>query len=275
MDAKARGIQALTDLYSDPTVRQARMDELGESGLEALGKLALRQDDYSRSMNELGTQRTALAAKEAEVAAWHGELQSWFDQKNADLTELETLRQKIAKPNGNPNPNPGNPNPNPGAPNPDSAAPAPNANFLTKDAFDRALAETERGAVAFFNDLNQLSLQHFQQFGEILDTQQLLTDKRVQQLGLRGVYADRFKPQLDERAAKVRLEAEEKIRADERQKIQAAQASQHHPYPIRGNEPSTLDALEQARNPQGQPARSKTVDELVSEYARLSSTPAS
>lgn len=254
-DAKARAIQALTDLYPDQAIRQARLDELGESGLLSLGNLVLRQDDYSRSMNELGTQRQTLQTKEAEAQALYDSNRLWFEQKQADLAELDRLRQGIVKPAN-------------GAPDP--AKPA-DPNYLTKEAFTSALAETERGAVAFFNDLNTLSLQHYQQFGEILDTNRLLTDKRVQQLGLRGVYADLHKPQLDERAARIRQEAEDKIRLDERTKVLASQASQHHPYPIRGNEPSTLDALEAARTA-GHPFQAKTVDEMAQEYARLSAS---
>jgi hypothetical protein len=141
---------------------------------------------------------------------------------------------------------------------------------VTPESLAQTIAETERGAVAFFTDLNALSLQHFQQFGEILDTTKLITDKRVQQIGLRGVYAEVHKAQLDDRAAKQAKAAEDTIRADERTKVLAAQASQHHPYPVRGNEPSSLDGIEAQRT--GQAPTTKSVDDLVNEYARLSAS---
>ncbi len=37
VDAKTRGLQVLETLYPDPTVRQARAEELGEAGIATLG----------------------------------------------------------------------------------------------------------------------------------------------------------------------------------------------------------------------------------------------
>lgn len=250
IDAKTRGLQVLEDLFPDPAIRQARAEELGEAGVQKLGASVLRQDDYSRSMNELSGQRTALTAKEQEAQAAYDANKAWFEQQQANLEELDRLRKGGATV--------------PGATPPAAAAPK----AITEELLAKTLAETERGAVAFFTDLNQLSLQHFQQFGEILDTQKLLTHPKVQQVGLRGVYAEVYKPQLDARTTKQAAEAEEKIRADERQKVLAGQASTQHPYPIRGNEPSTLDGLEAARTTQ-QPPATKSVDDMVGEYARL------
>lgn len=247
VDAKTRATQVLETLYPDPAVRQARSEELGEAGLLALGNNVLRQDEFSRSMNELGSQRTALTTKEAEATALYESNKAWYEQKQAELQELEQLRAQVAGNGG------GNPNPNPKPAEP---------KYLTAED----LAATERGAVAFIAEANALTLQHFQQFGEILDIQTLLADKRVQQVGLRGIYAEKHKAQLDARAEKLKQEAEDKIRLDERTKVLASQASQHHPYPVSGNEPSTLDAFER---PTDQRPAMKTVDDMAAEYARL------
>lgn len=246
-DAKTRGLQVLETLYPDPTVRAARQEELGEAGLTTLGNNVLRQDEFSRSMNDLGGQRTALTAKEAEAQAIYESNKAWYDSHKDALAELDRLRAAgRTTDTGDPIP-PVKPDPK----------------YITVEQ----LAETERGAVAFFNDLNTLSMRHFQQFGEVLDTQSLLTDKRVQQIGVLGVYRDVHKAQIDARDAKLKQEAEDKIRLDERTKVLAANASQHHPYPVRGNEPSTLDRFEQ---PASQAPVAKTVDEMATEYARLS-----
>lgn len=250
VDAKTRGLQVLETLYPDPTVRAARQEELGETGLVTLGSNVLRQDDYSRNMNELGTQRTAAETAKAEAEALYASNKAWFDQKQEELADYARLKAG----GGNPNPNP-------------DPAKTGDPKVVTVESLAATIAATEQGAVAFFTELNTLSLQHFQQFGEVLDTQKLLTDKRVQQIGIRGVYADQHKAQLDQRADKLRLEAEEKIRADERQKIAVSQASQHHPYPVRGNEPSTLDRFERAAD---QAPKVATVDDMANEYARLS-----
>lgn len=246
VDAKTRGLQVLETLYPDPTVRAARQEELGETGLVTLGSNVLRQDDYSRNMNELGTQRTAAETAAAEAKALYDSNKAWFDEKQAELAELVALRAKVA----------GNPNPDPNAP---KAEPK----YVTPEA----LADLERGAVAFMDELSDLKLQHFQQFGELLDARKLLQHPKVQQLGIRGVYAEVHKPQLDARAAKQAQEAEDKIRLDERTKVLAQSASQHHPYPIRGNEPSTLDRFERAPD---QAPKVATVDDMANEYARLS-----
>lgn len=251
VDAKTRGLQVLETLYPDPTVRQARAEELGETGIATLGSHVLRQDDYSRSMNELTGQRTALTTKEQEAQALYESNKAWFDQKQAELEELARLRQQVAAGGGN-----GNGTPQPTEPK-----------VVTVEDLAKTLADTERGAVAFINDLTDLKFQHFQQFGEVLDTTKLLTDKRVQQLGLIGVYREVYKSQLDAKAEQARQAAEQKIRDDERQKVLAESARSQHPYPIRGNEPGTLDALESART--GNPPVAKTVDEMAAEYARL------
>lgn len=250
VDAKTRGLQVLETLYPDPTVRQARAEELGEAGIATLGNHVLRQDDYSRQANELTAQRTAAQTAEQEAKALYEQNKAWWDQKQRDLQELDQLRQKVARGTADPA---------------DPADPA-NPKLVTVEDLAKTLADTERGAVAFFNDLNRLSLEHFQRFGEVLNTDALLQDKRVQQLGLRGVYAEQHKTQLEERAAAERKAAEDKIRADERTKVLAESASRFIPQTGRG-EPSTLDALEATRS--GQAPQVRSIDEMAAEYARL------
>jgi hypothetical protein len=200
-------------------------------------------------MNELGS-------KKAEADGLYESNKAWFEQKQAELQELDQLRTRLAATTT--------------ATTTTTTPVVDPSKVVTPESLAQTIAETERGAVAFFTDLNALSLQHFQQFGEILDTTKLITDKRVQQIGLRGVYAEVHKAQLDDRAAKQAKAAEDTIRADERTKVLAAQASQHHPYPVRGNEPSSLDGIEAQRT--GQAPTTKSVDDLVTEYARLSAS---
>ena len=250
VDAKTRGLQVLETLYPDPAVRQARAEELGETGIATLGNHVLRQDDYSRSMNDLTAQRTAAERAAADATALYEQNKAWWDQKQKDLQELDQLRQRVAAGNGT------------GTGTGTDTEPK----LVTAEDLAKTLADTERGAVAFFNDLNRLSLEHFQRFGEVLNTDALLQDKRVQQLGLRGVYAEQHKTQLEERAAAERKAAEDKIRADERTKVLAESASRFIPQTGRG-EPSTLDALEATRS--GQAPQVRSIDEMAAEYARL------
>lgn len=248
-DARTRGIEALAELYPDPTVRAARTEELGDAGLLALGNQVLRQDDYSRQMNDVNRVKT-------EAEQLYTANQAWWEQRQADLEELDRLRAQV-KPGGN-GTGTGNPDPKP-----DPAKPAATTS-ITKEEVDKIIADTERGAVAFFSDLNQLSLQHFQQFGEILDTNAILTDRRVQQIGIRGVYQDKFAPQLKAKADATEAARVEAIRQEERAKIRAEFSAQQHPYPIRGNDPSTLDGIQPNTS-----VTAKSVDEMAVEYSRL------
>ncbi len=139
------------------------------------------------------------------------------------------------------------------------------AKYISREDFDKTLADTERGAVGFFSALNRLSLRHYQQFGEILDTDRLLQDKRIASLGLEGVYTDLHKDQLTAKATEAAQKAEAAIREDERKKVLATQVQ--HPYPVRGTEPSTLAVLEAAAD---QKPALRSIDEMAAEYARLS-----
>jgi hypothetical protein len=221
-----------------------------ESALEVLGTGALAQPEINRRFDE-------IKKKETELDAWHGQLTEWFEQKKTDLAELDALRAKPAptpelRPNGQPTPN-GHVDP---------------SRFISREDFDKTLAAQERGALAFFDQLNQLSLRHFKDFGEVLNTTPLLTDRRLAQLGLEGIYQELHKEQLEARAKAAREAEVEKIRQEERTKLQAELAGQHHPYPVRGNEPSTLDGIE--AQVAGKPPQAKTIDDMVAEYARLS-----
>lgn len=253
VDAKTRGAQVLAELYPDPTVRAAREAELGDAGLTALGNGVLRREDHSREMNELQTLRTAAETAKAEYEQLHGANKQWFEEQQANLQELERLRKQVAG-NGGGNPNP-NPNPSPAEPK-----------VVTADALAATLAEQERGAVGFISATTKLALQHMQMFNEVLDIDALLADKRVQQIGILGVYREQHKAQLDARDAEIKKKAEDAIRLDERTKVLQQQNSNHVPYPVRGNEPSTLDALEQP--PASRPAAA-TVDQMAEQYLRL------
>lgn len=230
-------------------VKEVFEDAAAAAALEVIGQGTLRQSDYSRQANE-------LQAKEAELEAWKGQLDTWFTTRKTDLTELEDLRQKVK----------GLPNPDPARPTPDPAKPALDpAKYLTREDWDRAQADVERGAVRFFADSQRLSIDHYRQFGEVLDLNQLLEDKRIAQLGLDGVYKEVHKEKLDAKTAAAKEAEREAIRKEEREKLQKEIVQ--HPYPVRGNEPSTLVAIEAAQG--GQQPVLKSVDDMAAEYARL------
>lgn len=219
-----------------------------EATLVALEEGGLRQADYSK----LTAEAQNAKAKFDELYTKNTE---WFQERQADLADLDALRVEHADLKTKVTTG--------GA---GDGRPLPDA--ITKKQFDDTLAETERGAVSFIAEANGLTLKHFKEFGEVLDIADLLKDKRVQQIGLRGVYADTFKDQLKAKADAAEAARVDAIRKDERTKVLAEVAGSHHPYPVVGNESSSLDAIEAARA--GQSPAVKTVEDMAREYARLS-----
>jgi hypothetical protein len=243
---RERGLEVLVELYPDQAVRDAQLAVIGEAGLDRLGQATLRQDEFSRQMDVLTTQRR-------ETDGYRSTLDQWWEENQARLAELDRLAaENAALKAGRPSPTP-NPSSDPAAPK-----------YLTEEQFRAELEKTERGAVAFFRDLNTLSMRHFQQFGELLDTDAILNDRRVQQIGLVGVYQDLHKDQLAARAKaadEARLDAARKEGEEKARRELTANAL---PYPVSGHEPSTLDGVKPNQAPQA-----ATVDDMVAEYSRL------
>jgi len=222
-----------------------------EARLEALEAGELKQSDYSRLANE------ANAAKQ-KFDDLYTKNTEWYTQRQTDLAELDDLRAKVAAGIvGDP------------AVKPVVVVPP---DVITKKVFEETLAATERGAVGFIAEANGLTMKHFQQFGEILNINDLLTDPRVQQIGLQGVYADKFKDQIKAKADAAETARQDAIRKDERTKVLAEVAGQHHPYPVVGNESSSLDAIEAAARSGDSKVVVKSLDDMAAEYARLNAT---
>lgn len=219
-----------------------------EAAIEGLEAGHLRQDEFSREMNRIKTVETAANDLLQQNT-------DWFTNQQANLQELERLRGEIktgvlVKAGGTGVPPAGG----------DTFSKADVTKLLTD-----TIAETERGAVGFITELSGLSMTHFKEFGEVLDTNALLADKRVQQLGLRGVYNDLHKDQLAAKATAAQTARDDKIRQEARTALLTEQAASHRPYPITGNEASTLDGIEPGKTP----TEAKSVDQLAQEFARL------
>jgi hypothetical protein len=219
-----------------------------QAALEGLEANGLRQSEYSRLADE------AAAAKRAadDLLAQN---QAWFAEREAALKEVDTLRAKAAAG---------------GETKVEYKVPE---GVITRDELTKILDQTERGAVGFISEANVLSLKHYKDFGEVLNITELMMDPQVQKIGLKGVYESKFKDQIsakvkaaeDARAEAFRLEGEKRA-------MERLSQSRGPGYPVVGNEEgSSLDAIEAARESGGK-VTLKSVNEMASEYARLSST---
>jgi hypothetical protein len=221
-----------------------------EAELITLEEGGLRQADYSKLSAE------AQAAKQ-KFDDLYTKNTDWYTQRQADLQELDTLRAKVA------------------TVDPTVVVPKPAAlpdNMITKEELRKQMDEQERGAVGFIAQANRLQLQHFKEFGEILDLNDLLADKQVQQIGLNGVYQLKFKEQI---AAKVKAADDARAEAFRKEGREAAfkeLAGKSTQYPVLGNEASSLDAIEAARLSGDGKVTLKSLDDMASEYARLNAS---
>jgi hypothetical protein len=219
---------------------EARLIELEDGGL--------RQADYSKLSAE------AQSAKK-QFDDLYAKNMEWFETRKADLGELDTLRAKVAAGDTT------------HTTTTTTAAATVPADVITKKQFEEHLATMERGAVGFIAESNVLALKHYQQFGEVLNISELLADPNVQRIGLQGVYQAKFAEQIKAKADAAQTARDEALRKEGADKARADLAASRHPYPVVGNEPSSLDALEAAQA--GQKPTVKTLDDIAAEYARL------
>jgi hypothetical protein len=215
---------------------EARLIELEEGGL--------RQADYSRLSAE------AQAAKRAadDLLAQN---QAWFTEREAALKEVDTLRARVSNPTTVTEVKP------------------PEGMVTVKDFTDR-LVRMEQEAVGYIAESQMLTLKHFKEFGEVLNVNELVTDPRAQKIGIQGVYAEKYKEQIAAKAKAADDARAEAFRVEGEKRAIERMAAQRGPgYPVTGNEPSSLDALEAARAA-GTKVTEVSIDQMSAELARLS-----
>jgi hypothetical protein len=214
-----------------------------ETEIETLEKDGLRQSDYSKKSDELQAEKTKFEGLYASNL-------DWFEQHKAALAETDTLRARVVEL---------------------EKKPAPTTADLPKDLIRRSdLDGMERDAVGFIAASTRLGLEHFQNFGKVLDISALLADKRIQTLGLQGVYNETFKDDITAKATAAQTARDEAIREEARKEERAKLAATRTQYPVVGNETSALDGIEASRD--GKAPAVRSVDEMAAEYARLGVT---
>lgn len=228
-ESKRAAVQALLE---DPDAQEA---------LDLVGSGTMLQADYSRMANE-------VKVGEEKNKTWKTQLDDWWNAKNAELNKLtvdNALLREGRTPAGE------------GEPEPAAAAAAAAAalrtpavdltGYVKKEDVERTINERVTAAsqqvVPLVTVLNKLSMQHYKDFGEILDTDALVAHARATQTPLdKGAYESFAKDKLDEKAKK---KHDEEIAAARKAGAEEARAAiQTTPYPIGSpNEPTTLSGM--------------------------------
>lgn len=245
LDTGKTFLQGVRSKITDPE-QLAAFDKVftNETVLTEIGNGVEGQAEIDRQLQGLRTQQQTLEEEQAALTTVHQNQTAWWNQNKDALAEY-----KVLKAGGTVTPKVVTP----------PAAPA----GLTQEQLNEALA-TERAAyLGYDRDRQRITREHFTRFNEVVDIEPLLHDPDIARLGLVGVYEKVHKPRLEKWSADQATAAEEKIRLDERQKIQAANANLPYPVPTGVGSGSPLDALT------GTGAKDSVVDAATAHYQRL------
>lgn len=220
-----------------PEDARASLQTLVESTPElaiALGEGTLRQDEFSRRLDAVNTRAT--------------EQQTWWEA-NQPLAALGAKAKELGF------------DPARTTPPPASGLTTP---ALPDDVVRREDLTREAGEFASFTmGIQQLGLNHFKEFGEVLDLQALAADPRAKTIGIRGVYEASVATRRAE-AQKVARDVEVAKLVEEGVKTRLREGGNPN-FPSSRAIPagSPLDALEPVKS------TGAGVDELVDEYNAL------
>lgn len=227
--------------------------EIG-NGVEGQSEIDRQLQDLRTKTTALDTQKAELDAKDGNLTKWHTDLTAWRAANN-ELVDIGK-KAKAAGWNGTGTPP---------APTPVVAKPGElPAGALTEEQLQAAITEERGNFLGFQRDQNRLMREHFEKFKEILNIEPLLTNPRVREIGLAGVYQETYKDQLKKVEDDAIAANEARIRADERQKVQASNTQIPYPSVTGSNAGSPLDALKPPVEGGG-----PVVDAAVTEYNRL------
>lgn len=225
--------------------------EQGKALIEYLGEHGLRQDEFSRKLDENRAQQQAAKVAQEAADAEMARLNEWYATRQAALAEYDRLKaeyDRLAQAST-------------GQPPPKVPPALDPSKFVTIDQ----LKEVEQEALAVMTLVPFLSAKHYAEFGEVLDPKALLAHPKVREVGIGGVYEEVYKDRYAQKAQQAATVKEEQIRADERAKV--LKESAQFPYPVRPTSGigSPLDALEAKQE------NSSLVEAAAAEYERLQS----
>jgi hypothetical protein len=258
VDPKERGTQFIDDFVKNyPEEIRAELKEkllAQEAGLVYAGEHALRQDEFSRGMND-------NKVKRENNEAWHRDLATWKARVDTELAEGKAAKERLAAMGasgggmvdagqggqggeggegdggGAGNGSPG------GAPDLTGFVKKEDVQSLIKEAVTNVQSQSFNTSAY----MSQLQVAHLKEFDDVLDTSALIAHCReTNQPVDRGGYESFVKAKRDE-TQKTKHEAELKAARDEGREAMRAELSSAPPYPVTpgsgGADSSTLAGL--------------------------------
>jgi len=215
-----------------------------EAAAEHISSHVLRQQDYSRKMNEgqaeIQSERDKLADQLAALQQERQQVNEWWEVNREALVDYRNIKSgqptntKETSMSGN-------------------TKPQPSPSTLTKEELDRQLQERfnkfGEEALPVIEIYNVLGAKHMHTFNEPLgleDWTKVRSHPKAREAGLEAAYNEVFRSRYDELRTKAEEDKLEAAREEGRKQAREEMAKQGPPYAFSGAMPSIpLDILEQ------------------------------
>lgn len=175
------GIAAKLPADKQAAFREQFMSE--DAIITAVGDGVMRHGDYSS--------QTAALARDRQI------LDEYYAKNSPLVEKASKLLERF--PDGNVPDNLGEEDPPPARRDPPIDVKALTDGVLS--TVGKRVEESERGAAAFMAKLTDMATQHYKEFGEVLNTSEIVNDPRVYEVGLDGLYKEKHGAKYDAKAA--------------------------------------------------------------------------
>lgn len=228
-----------------------------QEALTTLGDGVLARADYSRAMDD-------IKVKEDTLVADYEKLNTWYATRQADFEIVDGLKKtgkwsdKGPVLDGAP-PKPGDP-----------PLAVDTSKFVSREDFDKIMRGEQMAAAGFLALQQNIGMKHLQDFGEVIDTRELLADTNLGKptpdgrvYGLQDAYNTKYSTKITERNQKLENERIEKLVGE---RLATERKGFNMPIPLKNGQGSPLDLLEANTEFKPDPNLAQTAAE---EYARL------
>ncbi|MHC4735640.1 MAG: hypothetical protein ACYTDW_14470 [Planctomycetota bacterium] len=245
-DAGVEFLKGIIELVPEEKRKAVEESLMQDKVLDVIGDGALRQSDYSRSMDALKEDQKKAEYEKARYEELYGKNVAWIetnksaiDKFQADLRDRDETIARLKKRSRTDDDL---------DLDDDDLKPTPPAidtsNFVTREDHDKALAGLERDALNIIPLVNQLTMRHYKTYGDILDSGELFKHAAKTGLALDRAYEDMTKDtakkQQDDEITQ-RIEAAKKEGIAEG--LKQGREGGGLPYIVANNEPRTMDGL--------------------------------